>query len=98
MGRTFCFVVALLLTGVVSTAQEASTTTGTKVKSDNGKVVTMTGCVMIGGATSFTLTNITSQPDKHDKRTSPVGGSYALIAREGLDLAPYIHQKVELTG
>jgi hypothetical protein len=74
---------ALLLSGAIVAAQDAKGTTDTKVKADNGKVVTMTGCVEIGGGTSFVLTN--------DK-------SYSLVARKGLDLGPYIQQKVELTG
>jgi hypothetical protein len=79
---------ALLLSGAVVAAQDAKGAGDTKVKSDNGKVVTMTGCVEIGGGTSFVLTNITSEP----------GGPYSLVARKGLDLGPYIQQKVALTG
>jgi hypothetical protein len=90
--------IALLLSSGVITAQDAKITTTTKVKSDNGKVVTMIGCVQIGGGTNFVLTNITSEREQHDNQTSRGGESYALIEREGLDLAPYIHQKVELTG
>lgn len=92
------FLLALLWSGAVIAAQDARITTDTKVKSDNGKVVTMTGCMEIGGGTSFVLTNIASEHEQHSKETSAGGGSYALIEREGLDLGPYIHQKVELTG
>lgn len=88
----------ILLSATIVAAQEAKTTTGTNVKSDNGKVVTMTGCVEIGGGTSFVLTNITSERERHDTKASPPAGSYSLVAREGLDLGPYIQQKVELTG
>ena len=98
MRQTINILIAVLVAGVAVTAQNATTTTDTTVKSDNGTVVTMAGCVMIGGGTSFTLTNITSAQHKHDNATSPAAGSYALMAREGLDLAPYIQQKVELTG
>lgn len=79
-------------------AQVAKTTTDTQVKSDNGKVVTMVGCVMIGGGTSFTLSNITSERETRDKNATPARGPYALVPREGLDLGPYINQKVQLTG
>jgi len=79
--------VALLLSGAVVAAQDAKAG-DTKVKSDNGTVVTMTGCVEIGGGTSYVLTNITPDP----------GGPYSLVARKGLDLGPYIQQKVALTG
>ena len=81
--------VALLLSGSVVAAQDVKGAGDTKVKSDNGKVVTMIGCVEIGGGTSFVLTNITSEPRS---------GPYSLAARKGLDLGPYIQQKVELTG
>ena len=77
----------MLLSGTIVAAQQPKTTTETKVKSDNGTVVTLVGCVEIGGGTSFVLTNISSER-----------GSYALKEREGLDLGPYIQQKVELTG
>ena len=77
----------MLLSGTIVAAQQPKTTAETKVKSDNGTVVTLVGCVEIGGGTSFVLTNISSER-----------GSYALKEREGLDLGPYIQQKVELTG
>lgn len=92
-------VVALLLAGSGAGAQESRGATETRVKSDNGKVVTMTGCVMIGGGTSFMLSNITSEQEKGDKAQGPVHtGGYALVEREGLDLGPFINQRVELTG
>ena len=92
------YLFALLLSGTVAAAQEAKVTTDTKVKSDNGKVITMTGCVEIGGGTSFVLTNITSERQQHATKPSAPGGPYSLRTREGLDLGPFIQQKVELTG
>jgi hypothetical protein len=91
-------VCALMTAGVVASAQDAGVTTETKVKSDNGKVVTMTGCVMIGGGTSFMLANITSEHERGEKASAHRGGPYALIPREGLDIGPYVNQRVELTG
>ena len=88
----------MLLSGAIVAAQEPKTTTETKVKSDNGTVVTLVGCVEIGGGTSFMLTNISSERGKRDTKASPSAASYALKEREGLDLGPYIQQKVELTG
>jgi hypothetical protein len=88
----------LLLGGAVVAALDAKTTTESKVKSDNGKVVTVTGCLEIGGGTSFLLSNITADDEQHTNTASTARGSYALSEREGLDLGPYIHQKVELTG
>jgi hypothetical protein len=81
----------LLLSGTVVAAQDAKVTTDSKVTSDDGKVkvVKMTGCVEVGGGTGYVLTNITSEP---------AVGAYPLVERKGLDLGPYIQQKVELTG
>ena len=96
--------VAMFLTAAVAGVQGTrvtteTVTTETRVKSDNGKVVTMTGCVMIGGGTSFMLSNITSEHEKGDKAATPDhSGGYALVEREGLDLGPYVNQKVELMG
>jgi len=90
--------VALLLIGSAVSAQETRVPTETRVKSDNGKVVTMIGCVMIGGGTSFMLANITSEQEKGDKAPPVHAGGYALVEREGLDLGPFINQRVELNG
>jgi hypothetical protein len=90
-------VCALVLTGAVVSAQERKVATETKVKSDNGTVETLTGCVMIGGATNFLLTNITAAPAA-DNRKSQSGVSYALMERDGVDLGQYINQRVQLTG
>ena len=92
----YAFVV--LLSSTVVAAQEAKVTTDSKVTSDDGKVIKMTGCVEIGGGTSFVLTNITSEQDQRDRDRVPPVGSYALVERKGLDLGPYIQQRVELTG
>jgi hypothetical protein len=89
---------ALLATPIAAGAQEARGTRETTVKSDNGKVVMMVGCVMIGGGTNFTLSNITTEREQDEKTTARTGGPYALVPREGLDLGPYINQKVEMAG
>ncbi len=84
-----------------ASAQDVKIKTETKIKADNGKVVTMTGCLTAAGGGSFILGNI----EEHGKNTSEretVGTSglspYALTPREGLDLGPHIGQKVEVTG
>ena len=87
---------ALVLLVIDASAQNGNVTSDTKVTSDNGKVVTMVGCVMIGGGTNFMLANITSETGKNDEVTAHTGGPYALVERDGLDLGPYIGQKVEL--
>jgi hypothetical protein len=92
------YALALLLSTTVVATQDAKVTTETKVTSDDGKVVTLIGCVEIGGGTSFVLTNITAERDQHERQQAPPGGSYALVERKGLDLGPFIQQRVELTG
>ena len=97
MRGTITSYLLVLLSSTVVAAQAAKTTADTQVKSDNGKVVTMTGCVEIGGGTSYVLTNITSEQGR-DAKASAAAGPYSLIERKGLDLGPYIQQKVQLTG
>jgi hypothetical protein len=94
---TLGLICALLLTGAVASAQERSQATDVKVKSDNGTVETLTGCVMIGGATNYLLTNITGRV-ADDKKPAPASVSYALTERDGVDLSRYINQRVQLTG
>src|SRR4051812_17288650 len=88
---------AVLFTATLASGQTTKSTGETKVKSDNGQVVTVTGCVMIGGATNFLL-SVASERDGRDKAASAAPGSYALIERDNLDLGRYINQRVELTG
>ena len=91
------FLSALLLTGVVASAQTTKSTTETKVKADNGQVVTVTGCLMIGGGTNFLLAP-TSERAEHEKVATAGSGPYALLDRDGVNLGRYINQRVELTG
>ena len=97
------YVFALVLSGAVVAAQDSTVKTDTKVKSDDGKVVTLIGCMEVGGGTSFMLTNITAEQDqsqKNGRETSRQAktGSYSLVERKGLALGPYIQQKVQVTG
>jgi hypothetical protein len=86
-----------LCIAVSASAQDAKIKTQTDVKSDNGKVVTMTGCLM-GGGTDFILSSV-EEHGKKDKAVGTTGVSpYALTPRDGLNLAPHIGQRVELTG
>ena len=89
---------ALLLTTTAVAGQDAKVTTESKVTADDGKVVKMTGCLELGGGTSFVLTNITSEQDHRERPQVPPRGPYALVERKGLDLGPFIQQRVEVTG
>jgi hypothetical protein len=92
----------VLCVAVSASAQDAKIKTQTDIKADNGKVVTMTGCLMRGG-TDFVLSSVEElgkNGKRKDKETVGTTGvsPYALSPREGLDLAPHLGQRVELTG
>jgi hypothetical protein len=94
---TVGLIVALMSGGIVSAAQNDKPTSGPKVKADNGSAITLTGCLTIGGATNLMLTNITAEREQENRRTTPAA-TYALVERDGVELAGYINQKVQLTG
>ena len=83
--------------GISAAAQHGQPASGPKVKADNGSAVTLTGCLTIGGATNLLLTNITAEREQENRRTTPAA-AYALVEREGVELAGYINQQVQLTG
>jgi hypothetical protein len=89
---------ALFVTGITVAAQDAQVTSDRKVSSQDGKVVTMSGCVEVGGGTSFVLTNITSEQARHERTPSLPAGALPVVELKGFDLGPYIQQRVELTG
>ena len=87
-----------LCLAVSANAQDAKIKTETKVKADNGKVMTMTGCLTGGAGSDFMLSQV--ERSKKDRDAVGTSGSlpYALMTRDGLDLGPHIGQKVEVTG
>jgi hypothetical protein len=67
----------------------------------SAKSIVVTGCVT-GGPAAFTLTNAmaanaTGKPGEA-VGTSGISSSYDLSARAGVDLAPHVGHKVEITG
>jgi len=87
-------------------AQDTTIKQETRIKADDAKVMTVSGCLS-GGGSSFVLTNAVaatapSDKDKKDDNksvgTSGVVDSYALVPREGVALAPHIGHRVELVG
>jgi hypothetical protein len=87
-------------------AQE--TKTETKVKGDDAKTVTFTGCVQPGSETkSFILakavpirrTTVTEEPTGTSGVVSTTTNTtYALIPTESVELQPHVGHKVEITG
>jgi hypothetical protein len=93
---------ALCLAASASAQDDAKIKTETKVTSDNGKVVTMTGCLM-GGGTGFILSDFDDHGKSGKQKSKETVGTsgvspYALTPREGLDLGPHVGQRVEVTG
>jgi len=85
-------------------AQDTTIKQETKIKADDAKVMTVSGCLS-GGGSDFILTNAvaaTAPSDKKDEKkavgTSGVVDSYALVPREGVTLAPHVGHRVELVG
>jgi hypothetical protein len=96
---TACAVALCFAAASVSAQDEATIKSKTKIKADDGKVVTATGC-LTGGPASFTLAH--SNTVAIEKRTT-VGTSgttidYMVVPRNGVDLATHIGQMVEVTG
>ena len=92
-------VVALCFAAASLSAQDNATTkTKTKVKSDDGKVITTSGC-LVGGPSSYTLSRAT--PVVEEKVTVGTSGtvvSYTLVPRDGVDLTTHVGQQVQVTG
>jgi hypothetical protein len=104
MRRVVCCCASALLAVATLSAQDKTIKTETQIKSDDAKVVTMTGCVS-GGPQAFILTNAVFADDKKgDKKsdkavgTSGSSGVYALTPNEGVDLKSQLGHKVEVIG
>jgi len=85
-------------------AQDTTIKSETRIKADDAKVLTISGCLG-GGPTNFTLSNIVAaaapSDKKDDRKTVGTAGlldSYVLMPRDGLALAPHVGHRVELTG
>lgn len=101
-----CLLACCFAAATVS-AQDAKIKSETKVKSDDGKVVTLRGC-LAGTPPSFTLDHASSAvvaraEKKSDHDHDAIGttgslGSYMLTPRGGVQLEPQIGHMVEVTG
>lgn len=93
-------VLALAATTLVA-AQDTTIKSETRIKADDAKVMTLSGC-LTGGPSTFTLTNATPvEADKPSDRpigTSGTSHAYLLSPREGVTFAPHVGQKVEVSG
>jgi hypothetical protein len=94
-----CAVALCFAAASVSAQDDATLKSKTKIKTDDGKVITATGC-LTGGPSSYTLARAT--PAAVEERvtvgTSGTVVSYTLVPRDGVDLTTHIGQMVEVTG
>jgi len=93
-----CVVALCFAAASVSAQDDVTIKSKTKIKTDDGKVVTATGC-LIGGPSSYTLTRAT--PVVEERVTVGTSGtvvSYTLVPRGGVDLTTHVGQQVEVTG
>ena len=102
MVRTISSCVLALFAAAAVNAQDTTIKSQTRIKVDDAKVMTISGCLG-GGLSNFTLSNVVaaaSPKDKKDKATGTAGllDSYVLMPRDGVALAPHIGHRVELMG
>lgn len=86
-------VLALVLAGSTVAAQEIQSKSETKVKVQDGRTVTLTGCVGRTPSGSYVLTNVSGKDGAY--------GDYILVSsdnHEGNDIAKAIGSRVEVTG
>jgi hypothetical protein len=90
-------------------AQDTSVTTKTKVNSDDGKVMTYTGCIRsVAETKSFVLEKVPVSSTTTSETAVGTSGTpttttttkttYALVPTEKIDLQPSVGQQVEITG
>jgi hypothetical protein len=103
MVRTISPCVLALFAAAAVHAQDTTIKSETRIKVDDAKVMTISGCLG-GGPTSFTLSNVVAASvpsQKDDRKTGGSPGlleSYALVPRDGVALAAHVGHRVELTG
>lgn len=98
---------ACCFAAVTVSAQDTKVKSEQKIKSDDGKVVTLRGC-LAGSPPTFTLDHASSavvarSEEKAERKSGEVGttgiaDSYVLMPREGVELTPQIGHMVEVTG
>jgi hypothetical protein len=106
MRRVLSSCVFALVAAVSVSAQDTTIKSETRIKADDAKVMTVTGCLS-GGPDVYVLNNVsvaqvpgTTDDDKAKKPvgTSGVAASYDLVSPQGLSLASHVGHKVEVVG
>lgn len=81
---------AIVLACAVAGAQEVQEKTKTKVSVEDGKEITVTGCVGRGAQGGFTLTHVAGKDGAL--------GSYALVGDDLDDVEDHVGHRVEVRG
>ena len=105
MRRVLSSCVFALVAAVSVGAQDTTIKSETRIKADDAKVMTITGCLS-GGPQVYVLNNVSvaqvpNKDDDKDKKavgTSGVATSYNLVSPQNLALAPHVGHKVEVVG
>jgi hypothetical protein len=105
MQRLLTSSIIALAAAVSVSAQDTTIKSETRIRADDAKAITVTGCLG-GGPSTFVVTNVATaeaagkkkSDDKNAVGTSGVAAGYTLIAPDGVSLAPHVGQKVELVG
>ena len=94
-----CAVALCFAAASVSAQDDATIKSKTKIKTDDGKIVTTTGC-LTGGPSSYTLARATpvAVEERVSIGTSGTVVSYTLVPRDNVDLTTHVGQMVEVTG
>jgi hypothetical protein len=88
-----CISIAVMLACAVAAAQESDPKLKSKVKVEDGKTLTVTGCVERGSDRQYVLTNVAGKDGAL--------GSYILAATDDNDLediSKHVGHRVEVTG
>jgi hypothetical protein len=83
-------IAAVVLAGAVAGAQDITQKAKTKVSVEDGKTITVTGCIGRGSEGGFTLTSVAGKDGAL--------GSYALVVDDTDKLDDHIGHRVEITG
>jgi hypothetical protein len=89
MKKLGCFAGAMCLALGIASAQDLEKKTQTKVSVEDGKTITVTGCVQRGNDGELMLTNVANKDGAL--------GSY-LLAADDDDLDKHVGHRVEVTG
>ena len=87
LGYTFAAIA--LATGIAG-AQDTKEKTKTKVEVEDGKTITVTGCVGRGAESGFTLTNVAGKDGAM--------GTYALVGGDADEVTKHVGHRVEIKG